>query len=261
MSYKYDLRDRCSYWCWLDHITSLCCYFLYAVLLGFNIFYAYRTNSYLKKSYRNLLDKSIVLIENHDSTNNVNDSNSRGSQTIEGKNYISNEDKDRIEKLRIMKLKCMIYPIITSIIWSLSTVYRIIDDIAMMSVDNFTKDQDNKTEEEEKDLLNNNLFLKVLVQTFLVFHTFLSAFRGLLYGFCFIIFEKNIFGDILQNFVCKYLCFCGCCKNKDLYGLEDNLVKTNDRESSEGDVDARNSNASDLGKNNEMNTSDYRYND
>ena len=205
--YKFDLRDRCNYWCWLEHYSSIGCYSLYIALLIINIIYFCKIKSYLKQSYNNLKEKSTVLIEKFEDpkiTNEIND------EEVKEKQYISKDDRIRLKELYIMRIKCIVYPTITIIIWSLSAFYRIIDDSVLVDVDS-----KGNSKQAEIDKFAKNKGLQPFVEVNLIFHTILSAFRGTLYGFAFLIFEEKSFGDFFRKCVCK------CCYNKlDLIDLE-----------------------------------------
>ena len=43
---------------------------------------------------------------------------------------ISKEDKQKIKDVRFMRIKVLIYPWVGIIIWGLSTIYRIADDLS-----------------------------------------------------------------------------------------------------------------------------------
>jgi hypothetical protein len=108
--------------------------------------------------------------------------------------------------------------------------------------------------------------LRILEEINLVAHTVLSSFRGILYGFSFIIFEEKIFGDFFRNYIYK------CCgKDENLYNLEENesMRRTNSgtlindsvgRESNLDDQNVRNTNTGEYVKN-DMNNSDYHSNE
>lgn len=273
IGYKFDIRDRCSYWCWLEHTTSKICYGFYFVILCLNIYFAYKTNSHLKKGYKRLIEQSVVLIDDENSKDNINPNSetSIGNQNdtdegIKKKTYVSEEDKIRIEELGMMKVKCFIYPITTIVIWGLSLIYRSIDDIFFSKYDDY-EDQEKYDPDKEKNDLNDNVPLKNFVQTLLVFHTFLSTMRGILYGLSFIVFEERIFWNCFRRFFKK----CCCCCNKfglDYLDLEDNDRENKESMNDQGEIkfgreskeeEYRKSTASDLGRNtNEMmNNSDY----
>ena len=38
ISYRFDVRDRCSYWYWLEHFTSIICFGFYWILIFLNVF-------------------------------------------------------------------------------------------------------------------------------------------------------------------------------------------------------------------------------
>lgn len=265
ISFKYDLRDRCNYWCWLEHDLSSICYGFYVLIIIFIGIYFYLTIKYLNKSYQNILEKSIVLIGNSEGTNINNKENINSKEVIQEKQYMSKEDKDRLDELRIMKIKCVIYPSVTLIIWFLSLIYRIIDDFVLKDID---KSPDSAMD--EKKIFDEYPGLQGFVESNLIFHTILSAFRGTLYGFAFIIFEEKAFGDIFRRF---YRC---CFKKLNIYDLDDDEQNNDDKinsssSSSMTDMNGKDSNeenqfrkssGSDYGRHTaDLNTSDYRYND
>ena len=259
-SFQYDTRDRCSYWCWLSHKANFICYSMYFILLISNIILAWRANKHLTESFDKILEKSVVLIDKSDRNDILNDiGDSTGS--IE-KSYVpSQEDKDRIEKFHKMKYKCRVYPFLTSIIWILSTIYRISDGI--INYDSDSKSRDDSSDKENEVLKNINL--KTFVEVILVLHTFLSAFRGSLYALSFIIFEEKYFLSLFEKcyrFLNCCCCSC-CCKKLNLQTLEENEteIKAIERVSNDDDADFRKSNVSDSKNNIDMNTSDYQYND
>lgn len=276
-SYKYDLRDRCSYWCWLDHISSLICYFLYSIILTLNIIYAYKTNSYLNKGYQQFLEQIVTFVGNSNNINDSNDNNNNSNNnptekinsiSVENENDYSPRDRKRIGEFKVMKIKCFIYPFITIGIWGFFAVYRIADDIIMMGIDGGERTAGS---EREKQIFNDYPVLKGFMEAFLVIHTFFSSIRGILYGFSFIIFEEKTFGNCFRR--CIYKCFC--IKNDFDEALDIDIRSSStirytgsssnfDKNGKEGkeDTDSRPSNASDYKRNiNDMNTSDYNYDD
>ena len=262
-SIKFDIRDRCNYWCWLEHTSSFYCYIIYDILLILNIVFACITNCSLQSGYKKLLERTVVLIED-DNINTVNDNNNLDSDLKE-KRYISIDDRRRVDEIKLMAVKCRIYPAVTIIIWLLASLYRHIDDIIMRDIDKYDNIDDSWRNEELywKDHPN----LRILEEINLVAHTVLSSFRGILYGFSFIIFEEKIFGDFFRNYIYK------CCgKDENLYNLEENesMRRTNSgnlindsvgRESNLDDQNVRNTNTGEYVRNNDMNNSDYHSNE
>lgn len=256
ITYKYDRRDRCSYWCWLWHDSSLICYSFYLIAVVFNIVYSCKSILYLRKGKKILLDQSLVFTSNNDEICLANNNDNK---------ILSKKDEKKMEELRIMRLKCIIYPSITNSIWIISTIYRITDDIVMRQFD--SKDEDNIESDKEKDYFNDNHELKVAVEIFLVFHTLLSSIRGLLYGLSFIIFEEKVFGN------CFTKCFnFFCCSKLNDFEIEGNENKELLRDSATSLKEIKNdndeikndgrSNASNYSSsNNDLNNSDYHYND
>ena len=226
ISYRYDIRDRCSYWCWLEHIPSLCCYGLYCIILFINIFFACKTNNYLKRGYEKLEEENKYLPEKVNDINTplteynkYNDSNEKknSNEKIEEnrKFSYSPEDKNRIEQLKLMRLKCLLYPSVTIGYWLFATIYRIADDLAMMRFD--SGDEPYKKEEEEREFFDEYPFFQFLVQFFFISYTFFSAIRGILYGVSFLVFEEKLFFNFFKK----------CCKRfyKQNDSLEDSDSK------------------------------------
>ena len=63
-AFKYDLRDRCNYWCWVEHNISIAIYSSYVLIVALILYYFCLIYNFLKKSFKNMLEKSIVLIAN-----------------------------------------------------------------------------------------------------------------------------------------------------------------------------------------------------
>ena len=98
-----------------------------------------------------------------------------------------------------MRIKCLIYPIITIIIWIFAITYRILDKAILGDFD--SGENAEALNEEEKIYFEKNPKIKDLVQFFIVLHTIISATRGIFYGISFIVFEeKAIFN------VCRRMC-------------------------------------------------------
>ena len=265
ISYRYDVRDRCSYWCWLDHYVSLICFGFYWFILLLNIIFACRTYKILQKGYQKLLDESGPIRDESQNNsisplnNNKDNNDNFKSESQSSENNYSNFSKDerkRMEELRIMKIKCKIYPLVTIIIWLIIGTYRVIDDSAMIKYDNAVNATEGRIAEQED--FENYPFFKICVQIFLVIHTLLSSLRGIIYGFCFIIFEEKAFFNIFKK----------CYKKKYLINDE-----SEDNEESEKIVERHSSKMSNDNKfkgekedddykssNIEMN-SDYNYNE
>ena len=227
ISYRYDVRDRCSYWCWLDHYVSLTCFGFYWIIIFVNIFFACKIRIFLKRGYEKILAESEPVTEmsqNSDnnapleniSKDNIDDNQKNESKLSDNKyNSLSNEDLKRIEELRIMKIKCTIYPTVTIILWLIIGVYRTVDDSFMIEYDN-AKNATKGREAEQADIENNPSF-KYTVQTFLVLHTLLASLRGIFYGLSFIVFEEKFFGNI----------FSKCLKKKFVETNFDNSEESN----------------------------------
>ena len=250
ISYRFDVRDRCSYWCWLEHTTSLHCIGLYWIFIIFNIFFACKTNLYLKRGYKELIEGSEFIPKkvndlntplNKDTSNNPNNSNSEESsyilETENGKTVnLTKEEKKRIEDLKVMRIKCLIYPIVTICYWVLAATYRVFDDIFMRKYDEDTNPFDG--EDSEKNFFKEHYIFQKVVQVLLVIYTLLSSIRGILYGLSFIVFEEKIF----FNFFKKIWNKCGKTKdietnnNEEDKGLVNNTTVISNRQSNVSDI-------------------------
>ena len=205
VSYRFDVRDRCSYWCWLEHISSLICYTLYLNILVINIIFACKTHNYLKKGYQKLLkENNISEEENNDDIKTPFDESPKNKYS-----NLTKEEQKRIEELKLMRIKCLIYPSVTIGIWSFATVYRFLDTIFMYRFDH-GEDPEGSNRDEES-FFNDFPFVQFLVQFFLLIHTLLSATRGLFYGFSFIVFEEKLFFNFFRK----------CCSKNDLNNNEE----------------------------------------
>ena len=255
ISYRFDVRDRCSYWCWLEHTTSLYCYGLYWAILICNIVFACITNNYLKKGYKKLLEENKLIPNKvNDLKNPLNEEEKEYGETSCEKeersmNNLTIEEKKRIEQLKLLKAKCLIYPTVTISYWLFAATYRVIDDIFMSEYDSAKDPLDG--EEKEKEFFEDNKSFQILVQTFLVIYTVLSSIRGILYGFSFIVFEEKIFFNFFKK-IWK-LCF----KDDDLEINDEEgkgIIRNTDGSSSITDINV--SKNKDDNKTIEMNSKD-----
>ena len=278
ISYRYDVRDTCSYWCWLQHITSLICFGFYVFFLLIDIYFTCKTNYFLKNEYKKLLeDKNINIdyinkINSNRSNSNSNSMNSPlneiskdnsskndSSEEINKKiiNFISKEEKKRIEELRLMRIKCLIYPFVTIIIWGFISLYRFFDDILMIYIDRGNSSENRI--EYENDYFDKHFFVQIFYQILLVIHTFLSTIRGILYGFCFIIFEEKIFFNFFRNYFMKPLFIDDNLdedddEDKKILSNSNSCISDNKEENEKIDYDSKSDTI-------EMNSSDYNYNE
>ena len=260
IGYRYDIRDRCSYWCWLKHDISLICFALFWIIIILNIYFALKIYCHLQKGYKKLLDENDLYSEKintplNEVSKDNNNSKSRESNKEKTLNNLTKIEKMRIEELRIMKNKCLVYPLVTIILWTIIATYRIVDDFKFRKIDsgNF-----NDTKKEESDLFEDK-FQHFLVQFFLVLHTILSATRGIFYGFSFLVFEEKLFFNFFRN-------YCFCFKKKEFEENEEEkkeIVRNTYSSSETNDYmkEEANENQDDESKNEviEMNNSDYNY--
>ena len=279
VGFKYDRRDRCSYWCWIEHTLSLYCYGFYIIFLVLNIIFACKTNKFLSQGYKRLYEQSIVLVDKNKNdtvnsleeknNNNINTPKEAETETNE-QNYFSELDINRLKEIEIMKIKCLIYPWTTNLIWIFCVVFRVIDDITFL-------EEDSEEYTDDHDIFDDKQALKFFTQAFLFCHALLSSSRPLIYCFSFAVFEEKTFGA-LGNFIRKLFfncfkkfCCCLLFNDFDFNDLENNqeneeidrkfsTINTTERESNEIEVH-RKSSLTDSEKNCDMNTSDYQYND
>ena len=236
VSYRYDVRDRCSYWCWLAHDPSLVCYVIYILILIFNIIFACKTNNYLKKGYRKLIEENeLSSSKDNMSTplNEINNNSKNSSQEYGTKKGLTKNERKRISELKLMKAKCLIYPFVTIIIWLLSALYRLFDDLFINYQFDTNEYSPADGREREKDFFNNHPILQFFVQALLVFHSIISSFRGIFYGFSFVVFEEKIFYNFFKKLYDKCL--------KDDYPDEEeennNIMKNPNNVSTSSDID------------------------
>ena len=132
-----------------------------------------------------------------------------------------------------MKAKCLIYTFVTIIIWLLSALYRLFDDLFI----NYQFDSKDYSPGEGKDneqkFFNAHPILQYFVQALLVFHSIISSFRGIFYGFSFVVFEEKIFYNFFKKLYDKYL--------KDDYPDEeeenDKIIRNTNNVSTNSDID------------------------
>ena len=109
--------------------------------------------------------------------------------------FLSKEEKYRIKQLRLMRIKCLVYPYVTIILWIIFILYRIIDDLLIRQ---FDTGNPMEGQNKEKEFFERYPFVQVLVQISVVIHAFLTSTRGIFYGFSFVIFEVKIFFNFLM---------------------------------------------------------------
>ena len=217
VSYRYDVRDRCTYWCWLEHISSLICFGFYVVILVAIIYFSFRTYCYLRKGYKALLEG---LEFSRDNTLGLHDENDDTTKSDMKTVNLSREEKKKIKDFNLMKVKSLVYPLVTIIYWTFTAVYRITDDRVMMQFDN-GDDEVEVLMEKEDQFFNDNPSFKYTVQFFLAVYITFSAIRGLLYGFSFLAFEAKLFNNLLKK-------ICKCCMDEKKLGIEDDIDDINE---------------------------------
>ena len=193
IGYKFDIRDRCTYWCWLDHITSRICYSIYFIISVIILVLVIITNKYINKSLLQLKEQFNFLTgENNDTEELI------GNE----KNFNKSEVKKSINEIIKMRKKCLLYACVTLIIWFFLTLYRELDDFILIGIDS-----DNNRKEgsiEEKEIFDNHPGLRVTLEIILVFYTVLASLRGFFYVLSFIIFEEKVLFQCFRK--CIYKC-------------------------------------------------------
>ena len=214
----------------------------------------------MQKGYKKLLDENDLYSEKintplNEVSKDNNNSKSRESNKEKTLSNLTKIEKMRIEELRIMKNKCLVYPLVTIILWTIIATYRIVDDFKFRKIDSGNA---NDTKKEESDLFEDK-FQHFLVEFFLVLHTILSATRGIFYGFSFLVFEEKLFFNFFRN-------YCFCFKKKEFEENEEEkkeIVRNTYSSSETNDCmkEEANENQNDESKNEviEMNNSDYNY--
>ena len=173
---------------------SLYCYGFYIIFLVLNIIFACKTNKFLSQGYKRLYEQSIVLVDKNKNdtvnsleeknNNNINTPKEAETETNE-QNYFSELDINRLKEIEIMKIKCLIYPWTTNIIWIFCVVFRVIDDITFL-------EEDSEEYTDDHDIFDDKQALKFFTQAFLFCHALLSSSRPLIYCFSFAVFEEKL---------------------------------------------------------------------
>jgi hypothetical protein len=260
-SYRYDVRDRCSYWCWLEQGVSFGCFTLYFIILITNVVFACKTITYLRRGYNKLLEDNGLYRSKSSLetplTDMSKDNNENENANIIDKSYnnLTSEEKKRIDEIKLMKLKCIIYPLVTIILWICAIIYRIIEASILWQFDH--GDQKDGHRKDEQEYFIKYPARQILVQVLLVFHTSITSLRGIFYGFSFIIFEEQKFSNFFRR------CFVGGLKNKreNENESEKNSIcasgsDTNENKEEKEESKERESKSEDI-SNVELDTSDY----
>lgn len=189
ISYRFDVRDRCTYGCWLSHLQSIICSGFYWIIIIINTIFACKTNYYLK---------SLLNVQNEKDDNNNDNSNEIDNDNAQNElDDEKNIEKKRLVELNLLRIKCILYPIILIIFWLLISIYRILDDFIMFDFDQGL-DPDEGIDK-EIEFFNKHTLMRILVQCFLVIYTILSSLRSIIYGLSFIVFEEEIFYDFFRK--------------------------------------------------------------
>lgn len=211
-SYKLDVRDRCCYWCWLEQGISMVCFFFYLIILIANIYYSCKTISYLQDGYNKLLEENGLSKSKGNLGDPLIEMQKEKNDDLIGKTQknLTTEERKRLEEIKLMKLKCKIYPYVTIVLWIYATIYRISETAFFWRYDH--GDNPDATRQEEEDFFKKYEFAHVLVQVLLVLHTFVTSLRGVFYCCSFIVFEEKRF----------FNCFRRLCHKKIIDFKEEN---------------------------------------
>ena len=230
ISYRYDVRDRCSYWCWLEHYSSFACLALYVAVLISIIVLSLRTYRFLNKEYTKLKEENsfskVSTINNILTQSSLEEKEMREEK--KKLDNITKEENERIKNLKLMKIKSLVYPLVTIIYWIFAAIYRIFDDSFMIRFD--YGDNADKLSEEEISFFEDYPGFQKFVEFFFVVFTFLSSIRGILYGFSFIAFEEKIFYNIFKK-------SCGICLKSEQIEEIDNKKELINKEMETRDIE------------------------
>ena len=194
-SYRFDVRDICSYWCWLNHIPSIVCYLFYTIIISFNIVYIHKVNKCFTLEIKKVNSQNDLMSEQKyiDSpSNELNDELNISFKQSKEKKKIQLR---KIEEFKLIKLKCFIYFLAFFIIWLVGLIYRLFDDLLINYKFDQKSDSPSEGNKKEKEYFTDHPFLQFIVQFLLVLHTFVSSVRGIFYGILFIV-EINKFTKI-----------------------------------------------------------------
>ena len=163
----------------------------------FNIFFASKTIRYLKTRYKKILDENDISYFDNPLIENSKENCSQYS------NFTKEEIKI-IQELKLMRIKCYIYPMVTIIIWIFALSYRIIDLAILWRFDQIVEGKTAEDlNEEERMYFEKYPSLKFIVQIFLIIYTFVSATRGIFYGASFFAFEDKLIFNIFRKMCLK----------------------------------------------------------
>ncbi len=255
ISYKFDVRDRCCYWCWLDQGVSIVCFFFYLVILIANIIYACKTVNYLKKGYEKLLEENGLSKSKANLDDPLIGNEKDNKDDISSKIYknLTSEERKRMEEIQLMKKKCTIYPWVTISLWIYALLYRVCEAGFFWEYDH-GEDPDSSTKQEQQ-YFETHPFAHFLVQFMLVLHTFVTSLRGVFYCGSFIVFEEKRF----------FNCFRRLCHKKIIEFKEENeneIVKdSNCAISSLSDANDNNTDNKEMNESKELNDRDSKVDD
>ena len=194
-SYRFDVRDICCYWCWLNHIPSIVCYLFYTIIISFNIVFIHKVNKCFTLEIKKVNSQNDLMSEQKyiDSpSNELNDELNISFKQSKEKKKIQLR---KIEEFKLIKLKCFIYFLAFFIIWLVGLIYRLFDDLIINYKFDQKSDSPSEGNKKEKEYFTDHPFLQFIVQFLLVLHTFVSSVRGIFYGILFIV-EINKFSKI-----------------------------------------------------------------
>lgn len=199
VSYRFDVRDRCCYWCWLEQRVSLVCFGLYIIILIANIIFAWKTIKYLDKGYNKLLDDNGLSRSKANLESPLTEMQKENNDNLISKNYknLTIEERKRMEEIKLMNLKCKIYPSVTIILWIIATIYRICEFGFLWRFDH--GENPDRGMDDEKEYFEDHPVYHVIVEGLLVFHTFMTSLRGVFYCGSFMVFEEKRFNNFFRK--------------------------------------------------------------
>ena len=199
ISFRFDVRDRCCYWCWLEQRVSIFCFGFYIIILIANIIFACKTIKYLQKGYNKLMEDNGLSRSKANLEAPLTEMEKEKNDNLINKNYknLTSEERKRMEEIKLMKIKCTIYPLVTIILWIIYIIYRLCEFLFLWRFDH--GDNPDQTKDEERIYFEEHPVYHFIVQALLVVHTFMASLRGVFYCGSFMVFEEKRFNNFFRK--------------------------------------------------------------
>ena len=182
----YTTKHSCNDWNWLRHVTSeICCCCFYWILLIGNIVLFVKIIKFLNLKKKELyeedeqIEPNVKNVGSEDNKEKENEDNNEEDNKKLNPHKVkkANINLARINGLKLIKIKCTIYPVVSVIIWVIATTYILLDVI----------------------LLNSNNNGGLTEEILLIIYTFFASTRGLFYGISLILLEEKIFWNFFRR--------------------------------------------------------------